>query len=170
MCGAYANFKVQPDAKNFFRPRLNFFNPPASCNPTKQPPEKAPFWVSSARSERGWVYCSLQWCGVGFMRGSPPRFWNHRRRLRYLLPSPLGLASITHLTPLPFPFPLPLHHPPFFSITGDRKVPTPLTSKPPRTAHLKSQSQNSDSDSQPYALSQRPREKGRMALPRWYST
>ncbi len=33
MCGAYANFKVQPDAKNFFRPRLNFFNPPASCNP-----------------------------------------------------------------------------------------------------------------------------------------
>jgi hypothetical protein len=33
MCEAYANFKVQPDAKNFFRPRLNFFNPPASCNP-----------------------------------------------------------------------------------------------------------------------------------------
>jgi len=33
MCGAYANFKVQPDTKNFFRPRLNFFNPPASCNP-----------------------------------------------------------------------------------------------------------------------------------------
>ncbi len=27
---AYAIFKVQPDAKNFFRPRLNFSNPPAS--------------------------------------------------------------------------------------------------------------------------------------------
>ncbi len=33
MCGAYAIFQVQPDAKKFFRPRLNFSNPPASCTP-----------------------------------------------------------------------------------------------------------------------------------------
>ncbi len=33
MCGAYGNFKVQPDVKNFFRPRLNFSNPPTSCTP-----------------------------------------------------------------------------------------------------------------------------------------
>jgi len=30
---AYAIFKVQPDAKNFFQPRLNFSNPPTSCTP-----------------------------------------------------------------------------------------------------------------------------------------
>ncbi len=27
MCEAYAIFEVQPDVKNFFQSRLNFFNP-----------------------------------------------------------------------------------------------------------------------------------------------
>ncbi len=31
MCKAYINFKVQLNIKNFFRPRLNFFNSSISC-------------------------------------------------------------------------------------------------------------------------------------------
>ena len=33
ICFASASKLFQPDVKNFFRPRLNFFNPSASCNP-----------------------------------------------------------------------------------------------------------------------------------------